>query len=121
MIEEGWLQNAISQQVIDAYLSDTGFENIDTLILGCTHYPLIKKEIQDYFDKNNRKDMLIVDSSFAVANHVKMALEAKNLLLEHKTDIPHQFFLSDFTQNFEDSARLFLGENVYFEKVKLEE
>ena len=121
MIEEGWLQNAISQQVIDAYLSDTGFEHIDTLILGCTHYPLIKKEIQDYFDKNNRKDMQIVDSSFAVANHVKAALETKNLLLENKSEIPHQFFLSDFTQNFEDSARLFLGENVHFEKVTLEE
>lgn len=121
MIEEGWLQNAISQQVIDAYLSDTGFENIDTLILGCTHYPLIKKEIQAYFDKNNRTDMHIVDSSFAVANYVKASLSTENLLLEAPSNLPHQFFLSDFTQNFEDSARLFLGENVTFEKVVLED
>lgn len=117
MIEEGWLNNRISQDVIDAYMSDTAFEQIDTLILGCTHYPLIKKQIETYFSHNHPKAISVVDSSVAVAEYVKAALSQLDLL-NNQQDKPYlRFFLSDYSQNFQDAAKLFLGEDVRFEKV----
>jgi glutamate racemase len=118
MIEEGWVHNRVSQDVIDAYLSDTGFEDIDTLILGCTHYPLIKAQIEQYFQKNRSHPVHVVDSSIAVAEHIRKALDASGLLHSVKLgESPvSRFFLSDFSQSFHDSARLFLREDIQFEK-----
>lgn len=115
MIEEGWLHNKVSQDVIDAYMSDTGFQQIDTLILGCTHYPLIKTQIEKYFLKNYAHIIHVVDSSLAVARAVKVGLSDKKLLQEKK-ELPNQYYLSDLTPNFEASAELFLGEKAKFEK-----
>jgi len=119
MIEEGWLHNNISQDVIDAYMSDTGFHSIDTLILGCTHYPLIKSQIASYFKTNYEHSINVIDSSKAVANYVKQELKALKLDISFKNLLPHHFYLSDFTTNFEDSAALFLSENVKFQKIDL--
>jgi glutamate racemase len=71
MIEEGWLRNQVSQDVIDAYMSDTGFAEIDTLILGCTHYPLIKHQIEKYFEENYEHSIAVIDSSIEVAVSLK--------------------------------------------------
>lgn len=118
MIEEGWLNNRVSQDVIDAYMSDTAFEQIDTLILGCTHYPLIKKQIETYFSNNHPKGITVVDSSVAVAQYVKSAL-SQSQLLNNQQEKPYlRFFLSDYSQNFQDAAKLFLAEDVHFEKVE---
>lgn len=119
MIEEGWLNNRISQDVIDAYMSDTGFEQIDTLILGCTHYPLIKKEIEQYFNRNRHHPIQVVDSSVAVAAYVKQELGKLSLLNSDSHPNKSRFFLSDFSQHFQDSAKLFLAEDIVFEKVEL--
>jgi glutamate racemase len=115
MIEEGWLHNRLSQEVIDAYMSDTSFEEIDTLILGCTHYPLIKSQIQYYFERNER-NIFVVDSSIAVAEYVKQKLAENNLLCMHKKTQADLFYLSDFSQHFQDTASMFLGEEIVFEK-----
>lgn len=115
MIEEGWLHNRLSQEVIDAYMSDTGFEQIDTLILGCTHYPLIKNQIQHYFERNERT-VFVVDSSIAVAEYVKAKLSEKSLLHFGAKLEQDLYFLSDFSQHFQDTASMFLGEEISFEK-----
>src|SRR6187402_1684557 len=49
MIEEGFFNNQISHEIIGKYLSDSTLENINALILACTHYPLIKKEISEFY------------------------------------------------------------------------
>ncbi len=118
MIEEGWLHNRLSQEVIDAYMSDTSFEEIDTLILGCTHYPLIKAQIQYYFERNER-NVFVVDSSLAVAEHVKSQLAQNNLLHLQPKKQADLFYLSDFSQHFQDTAQLFLGEDIEFEQKML--
>lgn len=121
MIEEGWLHNRVSQDVIDAYLSDTGFQNIDTLILGCTHYPLIKSQIEAYFAQNRSHHVHVIDSSIAVAEYVKEHLHKRDLLAPTNHQPSHQYFLSDFSQNFQDSAKMFLGKEIQFQKVGLGE
>lgn len=113
MIEEGWLHNNVSQDVIDAYLSDTGFAEIDSLILGCTHYPLIKKQIEAYFAKNQQA-VTVVDSSVAVAESVRRELSEMDLLNTQAEIAPSLFYLSDFSQDFQASAKLFLGREITF-------
>lgn len=116
MIEEGWLHNAVSQDVIDAYMSDTGFFDIDTLILGCTHYPLIKNQIAAYFEANYPNPITVIDSSLAVANAVKAGLTQNDLLRTQRSKAHYQYFLSDYTIHFQAAAKLFLEREVVFEK-----
>lgn len=120
LIEEGWLHDSINREVIEAYLSDTGFYTIDTLILGCTHYPLIKDEIEDYFQQNFTRPVSVIDSSVAVAQALKADLAQRNLLVPEGISPQNRFFASDFSNRFEDSAKLFLKEAVQFEKKPLE-
>lgn len=116
MIEEGWLHNRVSQDVIDAYLSDTGFATIDALILGCTHYPLIKDQIADSLLRQQAQPVAVVDSSVAVAEYVRNRLQALHVLC-HDISLPqHRYFLSALSSHFRESAGLFLGKTVEFEQ-----
>jgi glutamate racemase len=112
MIEEGFYNNKISQTIINSYLSKSKLDKIDALILGCTHYPLIKNEIQKYYGKK----VAVVDSSEVVANHVKAVLEKHQLLNPGSrfgiSKAEKQFFVSDYTQSFEETSKIFFGEKV---------
>jgi glutamate racemase len=117
MIEEGWVNSQISLDIVDAYMSDTGFAHLDSLILGCTHYPLIKEEIQAYFNKSRPRPVEVVDSSVAVAQEVKRSLEELGLLNFPETIPQHRFVVSDMTPNFQSTAAQFLGREVELEVV----
>lgn len=116
MIEEGWLRNQVSQDVIDAYMSDTGFAGIDTLILGCTHYPLIKHQIEKYFEENYEYSIAVIDSSIEVAETLKGYLTKSGATNKASKGESH-FFLTDYSSHFRETAAMFLGEEVEFEKV----
>jgi glutamate racemase len=112
MIEEGFYNNKISQTIINSYLSKSKLNTIDALILGCTHYPLIKNEIQKFYGKK----VAVVDSSEVVAQYVKTVLE-KHGLLNPGTKFGlakavRQFYVSDYTQSFEESSKIFFDEKV---------
>lgn len=112
MIEEGFFNNSISQTVINSYLSKKSFSGIEALILGCTHYPLIKKEVEVFY----KKKIEIIDSAGVVASYVREQLSTEKLLSRSKTKGKYSFFVSDFTSSFEQSTKLF-----FREKIKLEE
>ncbi|KAA9332610.1 glutamate racemase [Adhaeribacter soli] len=114
MIEEGFFNNNISESVISTYLSDPHLQNIEALILGCTHYPLIKNQIGAFYE--GRVDVL--DTSFLVAQHVKSFLQEHNLASENPA-ADHQFYVSDFTQSFEESTRIFFEKEVHLEHYPL--
>lgn len=114
MIEEGFFDNRISHDIISQYLSDPTLQSIDALILACTHYPLIKKEISEYYQHR----VVVLDSSEEVAASLKEYLTTSGLLnTEGKPT--HQFLVSDYTESFEASTKLFFGEVVHLEKHKL--
>ena len=113
MIEEGFFNDQLSQTVIDSYLSNPQLTGIDKLILACTHYPLIQEAIQKYYQ--GKVD--IIDSASQVAETVKVLLE-KNSLLSNQA-AKHQFFVSDFTDSFEKSAKVFFHEEIHLEEIKL--
>lgn len=114
MIEEGFFDNQISHEIIAQYLSDPELQNIEALILACTHYPLIKKEISQYY--NDR--LPILDSSSIVAEALKSYLTDNNLL---NTTGPshHHFLVSDYTDSFEASTQIFFREAVHLERYPL--
>ena len=114
MIEEGFFNNQISHEIIAQYLSDTELANIEGLILACTHYPLIKKEIDLYY---NRK-MNILDSSEVVAQALKNYLSSEGMLNDEHPAV-HHFLVSDYTESFESSARMFFHQSVKLEKHSL--
>ncbi|HOO10182.1 MAG TPA: glutamate racemase [Cyclobacteriaceae bacterium] len=114
MIEEGFFNNQISHEIIAQYLSESGLEGIKALILACTHYPLIKKEIDGFYNGH----MAILDSSEIVAMALKDHLE-KNGLAHSGTRSSKRFFVSDYTPSFEASTRLFFGKMVHLEQHRL--
>jgi glutamate racemase len=104
MIEEGFYNDNISQAVIHNYLEQPELKDIDALILGCTHYVMIKKEINAFYDHQIK----LFDSTDIVATKLKAILEKENLL----TDMPlgeNLFYVSDYTEPFEQAAKAFYG------------
>jgi len=114
MIEEGFIFDDISNAIVRTYLSNTNFERPDTLILGCTHYPIIKRQIEKYYNF----EVDVIDSGNIVANTVKAFLQENDLL---NTDQPakYSFFVSDYTEYFEKIAKMFFEENISLEELNI--
>jgi glutamate racemase len=110
MIEEGFFDNQISREIIAQYLSDPQLGTLDALILACTHYPLIKREISEYYHGKTK----ILDSSMVAAESLHLYLSSNGLLNASKQPTSH-FYVSDYTESFEASTRLFFGANVRLE------
>lgn len=110
MIEAGFYNNSVSQAVINSYLAYPDFSDIQGMILACTHYPLIKKEVASYFNQRIK----IFDSNDLVAEKVKASLTALNLLNDQPAN-PHHFFVSDYTESFEQTTRIFFQGDVHLE------
>lgn len=107
MIEEGFIFDDISNAIIRTYLSDSSFAGIEALILGCTHYPIIRNQISKYFDFN----VEVIDSSRLVSKLLRDTLERNNLLNDTGI-VEDQFFVSDFTSYFEKIARMFFEDEI---------
>lgn len=114
MIEEGFFNNNISKTIINSYLSKAKLKKVDALVLACTHYPLIKKEISEFYER----DITILDSAEIVAEYVKKVLSKKKLLAT-KRIADHKFYVSDFTPSFEKSTKLFFKEKIHLELMNL--
>lgn len=111
IIEEGLFHNPkVIEAIVNHYLSDPQFNKIEALILGCTHYPIIKAHIQRYFSEQN-KQVHIFDSTDTVANQVKECLH-NHQIHTNLVQPTHQFFISDYTQAFDQTATLFFQQTI---------
>lgn len=112
MIEEGFYNNKISKAVLKEYLSHPSLDHIDALVLACTHYPLIKKEIAAFFHEKVK----MLDSAEIVALKLKVILEKENLATKksHDHDI---FYVTDYTLSFEETTRIFYEESLKLNKL----
>lgn len=116
LVEEGWLKKPETAMIIKKYLHPLKVRQIDTLILGCTHYPLLAGIIQRKIGRH----VSIIDSSIGVAG------EVRSFLKEH-AEIDNQMsrtgnaklLVSDVTAQFAHIARTTLKENIPLELVKL--
>ncbi|HEX5624964.1 MAG TPA: glutamate racemase, partial [Saprospiraceae bacterium] len=103
-----------SRSVIDTYLSDPGLRGIEALLLACTHYPLIKQEILDYYDQK----IPVLDSTAVTALALQAELKKQDLLCAEKLE-EDRFFVSDYSENFLKATRLFYPENIHLEKMNI--
>jgi glutamate racemase len=108
LVEEGWFDHAVTYQVAQQYLADMKKKKIDTLILGCTHYPLLKGVLHNVMGAK----VQLVDSAQEVAMQVKELLTAKKLLRNRLLPCQHVFIVSDEPAQFQRLAMRFLGGGV---------
>jgi glutamate racemase len=114
MIEEGFFNNNISQTIINNYLDHRKLSGLNALVLACTHYPLIKKEVAKFYKKN----LEIIDPAQIAALKVKEILESKQLLHTGK-NLQDHFFVSEYTDSFEKSTKLFYNQTVDIKEVDM--
>jgi glutamate racemase len=105
LAEEGWFANPVTEFVAGKYLKTIKNSKADTLILGCTHYPLLKNTIAKVVGKKVR----LIDSANEVAIEVKRLLDHNDLRRQAKSRPKYEFLVSDAPQHFQKLARQFLG------------
>lgn len=119
LAEDGWNKNKIAQLIANEYLKPFKGKNMDTLILGCTHYPILRDVIQ----ASAGKKVELIDSGKETAKEVERILSKKKLLSTHKvTERNHSvFYVSDFPHKFKEVSQRFLSKELkHVHKVKLE-
>lgn len=107
LVEEGWTDNQVVEMTVKAYLESLKQSGIDTLILGCTHYPLLKKAIRKFMGSGVR----LVDSAEETAKEVAAVLK-KSARARKSGKGVHSFFVTDAPDRFIKVGRRFLGERV---------
>ncbi|PIV64263.1 MAG: glutamate racemase [bacterium (Candidatus Ratteibacteria) CG01_land_8_20_14_3_00_40_19] len=105
LVEENWLKGKIVEDICHYYLKELKKNKVDTLILGCTHYPLLKKIIR----KEMGRKVSLVDSAEEVVRMSKEILKERKLLVSRTKPAGHHFFFSDEVPNFRKISRQFLG------------
>ncbi len=114
VIEEGLAQSNISNDVLAHYLNKPELAGVSSLILGCTHYPILHNKIEEYL--KNR--VAVIDSPLIVAETISQVLAAKHLLATKKWG-KHIFYVSDYTETFEQIARQFFGNDLRLQEQTL--
>ena len=114
MIEEGFIFDDISNAIIRTYLSNDSLNGIQALILGCTHYPIIKNQISKIFNFN----IEVVDSARIVSMILRETLEKRGLLNDSGI-VKDLFFVSDYTTYFEKIARMFFEREINLKKADI--
>jgi glutamate racemase len=118
LAEEGWVDNQVARLTAQIYLQELIDSGIDTLVLGCTHYPLLKPLIADIMGNS----VTLVDSAAETARTVAEILAQKKFLRPSSESGNHHYYVSDIPAGFIRVGNRFLGErlgDVY--QVNLEE
>lgn len=106
LAEEGWTDNEIALKALELYLSSFKNNAVDTLILGCTHYPLFKPSIRTIFKES---PLEIIDSADAIASSAKKALDSLRISNKSGSTGRLHCYVSDRPQRFQELAERFLG------------
>jgi glutamate racemase len=118
LAEEGWIDHHSTYEIAKEYLQELKDHNIDTLVLGCTHYPILSNVIQKVVGEN----VTLIDSGIASAELIKNELENANLLTDSNSQGKQDYYVSDIPGKFKEIAELFLGKPIKnINKVELEE
>lgn len=110
MIEAGFFNNRISRAVIETYLNDKALQHVQALLLACTHYPLIKHQIGEFY----KGRVKVFDSTDFISKEVGTILDLYGMQNDRKM-MKNQFYVSDLTESFEKTTRLFFKEEIVLE------
>lgn len=116
LVEEGWTQNEIAAMTAEKYLSAMKSKKIDTLVLGCTHYPLLENIIRNVMGN----DVFLVDSAVETAKEIKNIIETNSIEKELKTAPRREFYVTDSPERFVTVGGRFLEQKIeHIEKINL--
>jgi glutamate racemase len=108
MVEEKYFNDAISQTVVANYLSQGNIPlDIDAMVLACTHYPLLKEDIRQFYQNK----VQVLDSTDFVVEELQKKLHSLNLMSPSRND-NHEFYVSEYTDSFKEIARIFFTEEI---------
>jgi glutamate racemase len=114
LVEEGWLDHEATRLVAEEYLAPLLSEHVDTLVLGCTHYPLLKQVIADALGD----DVRLIDSAEETARETARVLEEQRLTANAAAEPTHRFIASDDPLMFLQLGQRFLGDAIESVEVK---
>ena len=105
LVEEGWWDHPVTMLVAEEYLAELREKEIDTLVLGCTHYPYLQNLLGGVMGE----DVQLINSAYAVANRVKEELAKRSLGTQNTEAGKVQYYTSDSVEKFKALGGLFLG------------
>lgn len=120
LVEEGWLHDSVTETVARRYLKDLQDQDIDTLILGCTHYPLLRSLIGEIMGER----VTLVNPAYETSLALKRLLEAGGMMNPGtaRSEFPYRFFVSDAAEKFKHFANSILPFDVNMtEQINIEE
>lgn len=117
LVEEGWWDNDIALRIVEEYLTPLKKQGIDTLVLGCTHYPLLKNTIS----KVMGDEVTLINSALEVAKAVKEVVQENQLGRDGRIKPVYRYYTSDSVEKFESLGSSFLNYEICSaEKVDIE-
>lgn len=124
LIEEGWLEGEVVTLTAEKYLSPVRHSGADTLVLGCTHYPMIRRVVEDIVNCDGASGAVkisLIDSAVETAGEVKRVLGDMNLLRRETGEGEREFFVTDAPEKFARIGERFLGHEIRnISKISLE-
>ena len=114
LVEEGWLHDPVTVEVASRYLKELQDKNVDTLILGCTHYPLIRSTIRQVMGE----EVCLVNPAYETALELGKLLEEQGLSSTgtEQKEFPYRFYVSDLADEFKEFANSILPYDVEMTK-----
>ena len=109
LVEEAWINHPVTYRIAEIYLEFFKKKQIDTLILGCTHYPLLKKVIFGVLGPK----ITLIDSAIFLAKELQALLKNKGLLNQQKKSGELSFFVTDMPEHFYQLGKLFLKRPIF--------
>ena len=117
LVEEGWSEGKIAEMVAHEYLKGMKGKGIDTLVLGCTHYPLLKGILSEVMGEG----VTLIDSAIETAREIETVLKKLSLLNTSGDASSREFYVTDSPEKFKTVGERFLGERIHrIKKIELE-
>ncbi len=113
LVEEGWIQGRVTEAVVDIYLTELKKNRLDTLILGCTHYPLLNNVIQ----RNVGREVKLIDSAAPTVETLISILDHFEIASSVQKRGELRIYVSDLPRNFVKVGESFLGEKLKYVEV----
>ncbi|MDR1392010.1 MAG: glutamate racemase [Clostridiales bacterium] len=108
LVENGYVEGSVTSLIVEEYLNVLKQEIVDTIVLACTHFPLLKRAIKNCVGSN----MKLIDSGKCVVEHAKDFLKANNMLSDNKGFGKIKYFVSDSCESFINSGKIFLKKDI---------
>jgi len=111
LVEEGWIEHPVTRLVGEEYLLPLQRQGIDTMVLGCTHYPVLKPMLTTVLGP----EVQLIDSALTTAERVQRMLESLGWLRdgnETAASAPDEFYVTDFPERFRRVGEIFLGRKI---------